>query len=173
MTIYTAYDIILSMNIEQLSVDDSDYDKRLDDLVDTGLYSYDDARRILGERPEPKVTDPEIRAELQAELEAIGYYEWHLEYRRLSESGSKNPEVRRLGGVKKCKSLAKDAIQAARTVYLHSKGVSSLVEPGVEASYEDIDDFHRGAKLWAGFRDDILIYDGTRGVYGKNLAKLL
>ena len=172
---YTAYDIILSMSIEQPSVDGSsdDYYKELDALVDTGAFSYHDAGLILGEPPEPKVTDPEIRAELQDELEAIGYYEQHLEYSRLSKGGSKSPEVRRLGGVKKCQSLAKYAMQAARTVYLRSKGVSNLVEPDVGASHEDIDDFYRGVVLWGSFRDDTLIHDNARDTYRNHLSKLL
>ena len=163
------------MNIEQSSVGGSSdyYYKELDALVDTGAFSYHDARLILGEPPEPKVTDPEIRAELQAELDAIKYYEQHIEYSRLSKGGSKSPEVRRLGGVKKCQSLAKDAIQAARTVYLHSKGVSNLVEPGVKASHEDIDDFYRGVVLWGGFRDSILVPDDARDAYCEHLSKLL
>ena len=58
---YTLYDIILSMEMppHEVSGDNPDaiYDEQLDRLVDSGLWSYDDARRQLGPAPYDQATD--------------------------------------------------------------------------------------------------------------------
>jgi len=99
----------------------------------------------------PDPTPEQIRA--SETLRSIDAWKAADEFSALSKKGSNDPEVRRMGGVRKLREIIADKRTESREIFLSAHGFPSKLSDDPKPG--ELDAYYKGVNAWSEFRESI------------------